>query len=98
MEWSAAPIRIFAGGNDDYDSRDPNAYQEAVDALPESQRRFFTIQVYPDATHGWDQRKPASFHEKLVCKGRGCTNTNQPNAQVTGLSTRDLIVLTLVEN
>lgn len=91
MEWTGAPIRIYAGANDDYDNRDPKSCEDAVKALPESQQRAFSIQVYPDATHGWDQKKGASFFEKLACNGRGCNNTNQPNRQVAEQSTKDLI-------
>ncbi len=91
MEWTGAPIKIYAGANDDYDNRDPKACEDAVKALPESQQRVFSVQVYPDATHGWDQKKGASFFEKLACNGRGCNNTNQPNSQVAEQSTKDLI-------
>lgn len=91
LEWSGAPVKIFAGGNDDYDDRDPNACHDAVQALPETQRRFFSIQMYPNATHGWDQRKSANFYEKLACKGRGCINSNQPNSEITQISIKDLI-------
>ena len=91
MEWTGVPIRIFAGAIDDYDNRDPKSCEDAVKALPESQQRVFSVKVYPDATHGWDQKKGASFFEKLACNGRGCNNTNQPNSQVADQSTKDLI-------
>jgi dienelactone hydrolase len=90
MEWTGRPIRIFAGANDDYDNRDPKACENAVSALPVAQQRGFSVQVYPDATHGWDQKKGATFFEKLACNGRGCNNTNQPNRQVTELSIKEL--------
>jgi dienelactone hydrolase len=91
MEWTGVPIRIFAGANDDYDNRDPKSCEDAVKALPESQQRVFSVKVYPEATHGWDQKKGASFFEKLACNGRGCNNTNQPNSQVADQSAKDLI-------
>jgi dienelactone hydrolase len=91
MEWTGVPIRIFAGAIDDYDNRDPKSCEDAVKALPESQQRVFSVKVYPEATHGWDQKKGASFFEKLACNGRGCNNTNQPNSQVADQSTKDLI-------
>ena len=91
LEWTGAPVLIFAGANDDYDSREPNACQAAIDSLPELQRRTFSVKVYPDATHGWDQRKAATFFEKLACNGRGCYNTNTPDLQLTEQSTKDLI-------
>ena len=91
MEWTGAPIQIFAGANDDYDNRDPKSCEDAVKALPESQQGAFSVKVYADATHGWDQKIGASFYEKLACNGRGCNNTNQPNSQVAEQSTKDLI-------
>ena len=91
MEWTGVPIRIFAGAIDDYDNRDPKSCEDAVKALPESQQRVFSVKVYPEATHGWDQKKGASFFETLACNGRGCNNTNQPNSQVADQSTKDLI-------
>jgi dienelactone hydrolase len=91
LEWTGAPVKIFAGGKDDYDDRDPNACQEAIDSLPESARKSFSVKVYASATHGWDQRDSATFYEPLACKGRGCNNSNLPDAQITRQSTKDLI-------
>ena len=91
LEWTGAPVKIFAGGNDDYDDRDPNACQEAIDSLPEPARQSFSVKVYASATHGWDQRRSATFYELLACKGRGCNNSNAPDAQVTRQSINDLI-------
>src|SRR5579862_5661294 len=90
-EWTGAPVKIFAGGKDNYDDRDPNACQEAIDCLPESARKSFSVMVYPSATHGWDQRRGANFYEKIACKGRGCYNINAPDAQVAQQSIKDLI-------
>src|SRR5215470_5657473 len=90
-EWTGAPVKIFAGGKDDYDDRDPNACQEAIDSLPESARKSLSVMVYPSATHGWDQRRSANFYAEIACKGRGCNNSNLPDAQVTRQSIKDLI-------
>jgi len=91
LEWTGAPVRIFAGGKDYLDDRDPHACQEAIDSLPESARKSFSVVVYPNATHGWDQRAGATFFEDIACKGRGCYNINTPDAQVTRQSLKDLI-------
>jgi len=91
QEWTGVPVRIFAGGKDDYDERDPNACQEAIDSLPELGRRSFSVKVYASATHGWDQRRAATFYEGLACKGRGCYNSNVPDAKLTRQSIKDLI-------
>lgn len=91
VQWTGAPIRLYAGAIDDYDDKDPNACQDAVDSLPEPERTAFSVRVFPDATHGWDQLRSAKFYEKLACKGRGCNNANQPNAMATQQSLKDLI-------
>jgi len=90
-EWTGAPVRIFAGGKDYYDDRDPNACQEAIDSLPESARKSFSVTVYPNATHGWDPRGSATFYEDIACKGRGCFNINTRDAQTAQRSLKDLI-------
>jgi dienelactone hydrolase len=91
LQWTGAPVRIYAGALDDYDDRDANACQDAVDSLPEAQRKAFSVRVFPEATHGWDQPRDARFFEKLGCKGRGCSNTNTPNPEATRQSVEDLI-------
>ena len=90
-EWTGAPVKIFAGGKDNYDDRDPNACQELIDSLPESARKSFSVIVYPGATHGWDQRRGGNWYEKIACKGRGCYNINAPDARVAQQSLKDLI-------
>jgi dienelactone hydrolase len=90
-KWTGAPVRIYAGALDDYDDKDPGACQDAVDSLPEDQRKAFSVRVFPNATHGWDQTKSASFFEKLACKGRGCNNANRQNPEATEESIKDLI-------
>lgn len=88
--WTGAPVRIFAGGRDDYDDRDPGACADFVAQVPAAFRSGFSVQVYPEATHGWDQ-KSASFQERAACKGRGCVNTNEANPQITRQSIADLV-------
>ena len=85
-----APMRIFAGGRDDYDDRDPKACDAMISAIPLEFRQSFSVKVFPDATHGWDQRA-ARFHEPLACKGRGCTNSNEPNDSVTKEAMAEMI-------
>ena len=89
-QWTGAPVKIFAGGRDDYDDRDPNACAELISLLPASHQPAFSVQLYPDATHAWDQRS-ASFYEPSACKGRGCVNTNESNPEVTRQSVKDLV-------
>ena len=90
VRWTGAPVRIFAGGKDDYDDRDPKACEELVSLIPEPQRSAFSVTLYTDATHGWDQPS-ATFFEKLACKGRGCTNRNVADPSITAKSIADLV-------
>jgi dienelactone hydrolase len=90
VRWTGARMRIFAGGKDDYDNRDPKACEEFVSQVPEPQRAAFSVVVYPDATHGWDQ-PTASFYEPLGCKGRGCMNRNMADKEITAKSIQALI-------
>ena len=87
--WTGAPVKIFAGGRDDYDGKDPNACAEFISHIPAAYQSSFSVQIYPEATHGWDQ-KSASIYESSACKGRGCTNTNEANPKITQQSIKDL--------
>ncbi|HYD55836.1 MAG TPA: dienelactone hydrolase family protein [Burkholderiales bacterium] len=89
--WTGAPVRIFAGGKDDYDARDPKACDEFVGKLPEDARRHFSVQLYPEATHGWDHVRGLTFYEPKACKGRGCNNQNVPDEETTRRSIADLM-------
>lgn len=89
-QWTGAPVRLFAGGRDDYDDRDAEACAGFVASLPPGAQAAFSVRLYAEATHGWDQR-PASFYEPIACKGRGCTNINQADAAITRQSIADLV-------
>jgi dienelactone hydrolase len=85
-----APIRIYAAANDDYDDRDANACPNMVKNLPDEQQSKFTVKVFDNATHGWDQESK-EFYAKLACKGKGCINRNIGNAVVTSEAIADLL-------
>jgi len=89
-KWTGAPVKIFAGGRDDYDDRDPNACAELISLLPPTYHPIFSVQLYPQATHAWDQQS-ASFYERSACKGRGCVNTNESSPELTRQSIKDLV-------
>lgn len=97
VRWTGSPVRIYAGGNDDYDDQDPKACDTFVSLIPEPQRQAFSVTLYPEATHGWDQPS-ASFYEKLACKGRGCVNRNVANPAVTARSIADLVAFVSTAN
>lgn len=91
-KWAGVPMRIFAGGKDDYDSRNPNACADAVATLQdEKQRSLTSVQLYPNATHGWDQGGGARFYDRNACGGKGCTNSNEYDASVTQKGKDDLL-------
>lgn len=90
-QWTGVPIRIYAGALDDYDDRDPKMCERFVQALPESQRNLFSVRVYDKATHRWDTNNNESGFNPFACKGRGCTNHNVPNTEVTQRGIADLV-------
>lgn len=89
-KWTGAPVKIFAGGRDDFDGQDPKACDEFISSIPADYQKIFSVQLYPDATHGWDQAS-AEFYDKIACKGNGCTNHNISNPAVTKQSIADLV-------
>ena len=89
-KWTGAPVKIFAGGRDDYDDRDPNACTEFISSLPTDYQSSFSVMLYPEATHGWDQQS-ARFYEAIACKGGGCFNSNEANPKITQQSISDLV-------
>lgn len=90
--WAGIPLAIFAGGLDDYESRDANACTEFVAAIPdEAQKSVTNVRVYPDATHGWDHGRTYSFFARTACKGTGCENTNVSNPEVAQKAKGELL-------
>jgi dienelactone hydrolase len=91
-KWAGIPLAIFAGGLDDYDSRDPKSCTDFVAAIPDEKQRALTqVHLYPSATHGWDHGKTFSFFARTACKGSGCKNTNESNPEVTQTAKSDLL-------
>ncbi len=90
--WAGIPLRIFAPGRDDYESRDPGSCEAFVAAIPdEKQRSLTSVQVYPAATHGWDHGRTYTFYARTACKGAGCDNTNESSPDVTEKAKADLL-------
>lgn len=90
-EFTGAPVRIYAGGKDDYDDRDPQACEKMISALQAPVQSLVSLKFFPDATHGWDHKMEATFFEPLACKGRGCMNQNQPDSATTREGIADLL-------
>ena len=90
--WSGAPIKVFIGTRDDYDDKDSNTCANFVAQISnEAQRNVFSIVKYANATHGWDHGNTYSFHTPSACKGRGCTNTNESNPEITKKGYQDVL-------
>ena len=86
-----ASIRIYAGGKDDYEDRDPTSCDSMVKSLPIASQRQITVRLFEDATHGWDHGSTYSFFTPSACKGRGCQNTNESRPDITQQGIADLI-------
>jgi uncharacterized protein len=88
---NGAPIRIYSGGKDDYDSKDPNVCQSMIRLFSPSNQQLLSLKFFPNATHGWDHETVETFFDPRACKGRGCLNTNIPDKDVTQVGLVDYI-------
>jgi dienelactone hydrolase len=90
--WIGASVKIMTGTMDDYDGRDPNACKEFIESIPDpTQRSQFSLIQFEGATHGWDQPS-RSFFAPTACKGKGCTNTNTYNPEVTKKGLNEVLI------
>lgn len=89
--YSGAPIRIFAGTQDDYEDRDPQSCASMVSAMGEEAKSLISIRLFEGATHGWDHGRTYSFFEAVACKGKGCENRNVFNPEVTQRGMEEMI-------
>ena len=85
--FTGAPVLIFNGGRDDYDSS-PQECSNFIAALPEAARRFVKLQFYPNATHGWDvpNRAPWTGHDPYAHAGKGGSVYVEPNSEIAKAS------------
>jgi dienelactone hydrolase len=91
-KWAGIPLKIFAPGLDDYESRDSKSCGDFVAALPDAKQKSLTsVRVYPAATHGWDHGRTYTFYSRTACKGAGCNNTNESSPDVTEKAKEDLL-------
>lgn len=69
-ELTGAPVFIQSGECDAYD--EPGSCAELVNRLPEQARRWVTVTMYPDATHGFNRLEPAqTVNDPFAHLGRG---------------------------
>ena len=70
------PLLILAAGKDSYDSEDAGACPAFAKSIPNPIQAAMTkVEVFTNATHGWDHGKDYSFPVQGGCTGRtSCTN------------------------
>lgn len=91
-QWAGIPLAIFAGGADDYESKDPRSCTDFVASIPDEKQRSLTqVHLYSAATHGWDHGRTYSFFARTACKGSGCNNTNESSPAITQSAKADLL-------
>lgn len=76
QRWARIPLLILAAGLDSYDSLDANACPSFVKNIPDPRQAELTrVEVYGNATHGWDHGRNYSFPVRGGCTGRSnCIN------------------------
>ena len=76
QQFAQIPLLILAAGKDSYDSEDAGACPTFAKSIPnQTQADMTKVEVFSDATHGWDHGKNYSFSVQGGCTGRtSCTN------------------------
>ena len=76
QQFAEIPLLILAAGKDSYDSLDAGACPTFVKSILNPRQSAVTkVEVFPNATHGWDHGKDYSFPVRGGCTGRtSCTN------------------------
>jgi dienelactone hydrolase len=76
QQFAEIPLLILAAGQDSYDSQDAGACPAFAQSIPNpSQAAKTKVEIFTNATHGWDHGKSYSFPVQGGCTGRtSCTN------------------------
>ena len=76
QKFAEIPLLILAAGKDSYDSLDAGACPTFVKSILNLRQSAMTkVEVFPNATHGWDHGKDYSFPVRGGCTDRtSCTN------------------------
>lgn len=76
QQFAEIPLLILAAGQDSYDSQDAGACPAfAKSIINLNQAAMTKVEVFPNATHGWDHGKNYSVPVQGGCTGRtSCTN------------------------
>lgn len=79
---TGAPILMFAGGKDDYESSADDC-ETFLTALPAVNQSSVALQFYPNGTHGWDARgRGGNFVDRFAHGGRGGAVNIEPNEEL----------------
>ncbi len=91
VEFTGAPVMLFAGGRDDYGA--PDAAKDFLSVLPESAKSFFSLKFYPDATHGWDSPSGSgrTLFDPVAFEGEGGNVRFTPDAAVAADSRATMV-------
>jgi hypothetical protein len=77
-------LLLLAAGKDSYDSSDAGACPAFVQSIVDPiQKQVTRVEVFQNATHGWDHGRNYSFPARGGCTGRtNCTNRIVSNLDV----------------
>ena len=84
QRWAGIPLLLLAAGKDSYDSSDAGACPAFVQSIVDPiQKQVTRVEVFQNATHGWDHGRNYSFPVRGGCTGRtNCTNRIVSNLDV----------------
>lgn len=82
--FGTAPVYVFQGAADRYEEGDPQACPKMVEAIQDSAAKArFTVTVWPDTYHGWDQPEDKTVRDPMGCRMQGCEVIFKRNDSVT---------------
>jgi dienelactone hydrolase len=90
--WLGVPLKIYAGGKDDYENREAQPCSEFFSLITdENQKKLTSVTHYPEATHRWDAEHNHSFNDPLACKWKGCAVNVIADAALTEKVKKDIL-------
>lgn len=88
---TGTPVKIFTGGRDRYDA-DADTAPRLAASLDAADRALVTVQVYPDAEHGFNMLEaPYRYVDPFLYQGKGGEGLSAPHPQAREAARRDLV-------
>ncbi|WP_019012480.1 dienelactone hydrolase family protein [Deinococcus aquatilis] len=88
---TGTPVKIFTGGRDRYDA-DADTAPRLAASLDVVDRALVTVQVYPDAEHGFNMLEaPYRYVDPFLYQGKGGEGLSAPHPQAREAARRDLV-------